>query len=1088
MMSGDIETTRFIRNPLDVAAQQIVATVALEEWPRTALTALLRSSATFGELSDELLVSVLDLLDGRYPSEEFSELRPRIVWERSTDMIRGRAGAQRLAVTNGGTIPDRGLFGVFLPDGARVGELDEEMVYESRVGETFLLGATTWRIEDITFERVVVTPAPGLPGKMPFWHGDGPGRPAELGRALGAFVRELRTMDPVSAAARLRERNLLDELAAANLLAYLEDQQASSGVVPDDRTVVIERFRDEIGDWRVCVLTPFGARVHAPWAMVIRERLEQSGAEDVEIMWTDDGIIFRLPEAMDRLDLSDICVDADVAQETVLSVLPTSAMFASRFREAAARALLLPRRRPDQRTPLWQQRQRAGSLLTVASKYPTFPILLETTRECVNDVFDLPALGEVLESIAQRRTRVVHVDTDVASPMAASLLFSWISVYMYEGDAPLAERRASALALDPDLLRELLGDAELRSLLDPAVIALVEAELQRTAPSHHARDLDEVHDLLRRLGPLTRDGIAERVVEDLDVANAVAVLTQSKRAIEVRVADRQVIADSADAALLRDALGVSLPLGLPASCTEPVLNPLRSLVQRYARSHGPFTVAELVQWCGASPAAANAQLAELAEQRQVVAGEFRPGGRGQEWCEPEVLRQLRRRSLAALRREVEAVESEVLGRFLPTWQGIGSRRSGTDAVLDVVGQLQGAPLVASTLDSDVFGCRVAGYRPGDLDSLVAAGEVVWQGCGSIGAADGRITLAFRSDAALYLQRISQEDPTRPDGPHHEAIRALLAERGASFWTELVAGVAALDLEYEDSVVVGALWDLVWAGEVSNDSFAPLRAWMTGPQKSSSSRAKGRPGHARPGRLRSAGPRSGAGRWSLIAEPDAELTTTERALATARQLLDRYGVLSREMALAEGTTAGFAGVYPALKALEEQGSVRRGYFVAGLGAAQFAIPAAVDLLRRLRGEADQEQATVVVLAATDPAQPYGAVLSWPSSGGKPSRSAGARVVVCNGRAVAWLDRTGKTLLTFSDIAGTGDLAGHDNQGSDAGFAAETWVPALAGLVADGRMHKLEIAKVDGVSVAASPLLPTLRANGFVDSYRGVVLRG
>ena len=1072
MDAGEIETTRFIRNPLDVLAQHVVAMSALDDWTVDDLRRVVRSSAPFGELSDDLLFATLDLLDGRYPSDEFAELRPRIVWDRTAGLVRGRAGAQRLAVTNAGTIPDRGLFGVFLPDGTRVGELDEEMVYESRVGETFLLGATTWRIEDITFERVVVTPAPGLPGKMPFWRGDGPGRPVELGRAIGEFVRTIRAASRAEALATLGSAHHLDERAAVNLLDFLDEQAEATGVVPDDRTVVVERFRDEIGDWRICVLTPFGTRVHAPWAMAIRNRLEAAGATDVEIMWSDDGIIFRLPEAEDQLDLDDLLIDPDDVSDLVVAMLPNSAMFAARFREAAARALLLPRRRVDQRTPLWQQRQRAANLLTVAARYPTFPILLETTRECVNDIFDLPALVDLMTKLRDRRVRIVSVDTAAASPFAASLLYEWIAVYMYEGDAPLAERRAAALGLDRDLLRELLGTDELRSLLDLDVIEAVEAELQRTAPDRRARNLDEVHDLLRTLGPLSREELAERATDPGNVDAAVGTLLDKRRAIEVTVAGRVLVADAADAGRLRDALGVAIPIGLPAAFTESHDAPLRSLVERFARTRGPFNTGAVAVRFGVSTETAALLLASLASNGQLLRGEFRPGGVGSEWCDPEVMRAIRRRTLATLRREVEPVDVEVLGRFLPAWQRVGSSARGPEALADVVSQLAGAPLVASSLDVDVLGPRVSDYRPADLDEMCTSGELVWVGAGSIGTTDGRLRLLFRSDAALLGAAVAGHDPeTRPSDPHHVALREHLATRGASFWADLTAAVAAAGLPYDDATVLNALWDLVWSGEVTNDSFAPLRARLA----SKGRRAAPRRGRSRGLRSVNASPPSATGRWSLVVDlvpqpPPA----TEVAHAQALQLLDRYGVLTREMALAEGVSAGFAGVYPVLKAMEEQGQVRRGYFIAGLGAAQFATHAAVDRLRGLRveNEADgrREPADVVVLAATDPAQPYGAVLPWPDNAGRPSRSAGARVVVADGTAVAWIDRSGRSIVTFPSAVDR-----------------PQWVEAVADLVGNGRVTRLEIATIDGAPVAESQWAEPLRAAGFLEGYRGLVLR-
>ena len=1097
MHDGLIEHTRYLRNPLDVLAQQIVAMCALDEWSVDDLAALVRCSATYAELSDEVLANVLDLLAGRYPSDEFSELRPRIVWDRVHNTLRGRAGAQRLAVTSGGTIPDRGLYGVFLPDGTRVGELDEEMVYESRVGENFLLGASTWRIEDITHERVVVTPAPGQPGKMPFWHGDGPGRPLELGRALGEFVRGVRAEGP-EVLERLQRDHGLDRLAAANLVAYLDEQAEATGAVPDDRTIVVERFRDEIGDWRVCVLSPFGAQVHAPWGMALQARLAERWGLEVDLMWSDDGIVLRLPDAVDELPLDELLIDPDEIDQIVVGQLPQTAMFASRFRECAARALLLPRRRPDRRTPLWQQRQKAAGLLTVAAKYPDFPILLEATRECVNDVFDLPALRELLTDLRARRIRVVPVDTPRASPFAQSLIFGWIAVYMYAGDAPLAERRAAALALDRDLLRDLLGAEELRELIDPLVLGDLELELQRLADGRRARDADEVHDLLRLLGPLSLWEIESRC-EAPDgpgvVDGWVDGLVAERRALRVSIAGDDRIAAADDAARLRDALGVALPAGLPAAFTDPVLEPLDDLVARFARTHGPFVTRQVAQRYGLEVERVRPVLERLEQQNRIVLGEFRPDGIEREWCDDDVLRQLRRRSLASLRKEVEPVDGAALARFLPMWQGIGLPRRGIDALVEAIGSLQGAALPASVLEADLLSSRVAGYRSADLDALCTTGEVVWVGAGPVGASDGRVRLLFRDQAALLVTPVvaSDVDVASVDPaavgvgtdepasvtPLHDALRRHLMQRGASFWPELVGAASAAGEPYDDASVLDALWDLVWAGEVTNDSLAPLRAMVAGkPRKSGGGRGRLlRPGGRRPnlGRpslrgLSVVGPPAAAGRWSLVAPLLRPAPPrTEQLHAQAMQLLERHGVLTREAALAEGIEGGFAAVYPVLKALEERGQVRRGYFVAGLGAAQFALPGAVDRLRAVRDPVEPDL-TPLVLAATDPAQPYGAALPWPVSAGRPSRSAGAFVVLVAGVPVAELERGGKSLTTFPGAAD------HPH-----------WAEGLARLVKDGRLRKLEIARIDGAPSAESPAADHLRHAGFIDGYKGLLLR-
>jgi ATP-dependent Lhr-like helicase len=1056
MREGLIEETRYPRNPLDVLAQQLVAMCAVDEWHVDELRTVVRRVANFAELSDDVFAAVLDLLSGRYPSDDFAELRPRLVWDRKTGIVRAREGAGRLAITNAGTIPDRGLFGVFLPDGTRVGELDEEMVYESRRGEVFVLGASSWRIEDITRDRVVVSPAPGEPGKMPFWKGDKPGRPLELGRALGAFTRELATGRRADSLRRLRDDVGLDELGAENLVKYVDDQREATGAVPDDRTVVVERFRDELGDWRVCILSPFGQRVHAPWGLAIEARLAGRVGPGAQVLWSDDGIVIRLPEAEDRIPLDDLLFDPDEIEEEVVRILPGTALFASAFREASARALLLPRRRPGQRTALWQQRQRSADLLVAAAKHPTFPMLLETTRECLRDVFDVPALREVMTDLRSRKTKLVAVDTERASPFAQSLLFRWIAIYMYEGDAPLAERRAAALSLDRDLLRELLGDEELRDLLDPAALDELELELQGLAEGRRARNADDVHDLLVSVGDLTETEIAARTEQD--PSSLVEQVIAEGRAVRVRVAGEARLAAVEDAAALRDALGVSLPMGLPGVFTEPTERPLETLVARYARTHAPFLASQAATRLGAGADRVRRALEALEASGRVAHGEFRPKGVEREWCDVDVLRRLRRRSLAALRREVEPVDASTLGRFLPVWQGVAPPSGGPDALLDAIARLQGAAVPASILEHDVLPSRVRGFRPADLDAMCASGDLVWIGTGPLGTDDGRVSLFVRDQVRL-LAPPPPEEPVA--GGLHGAIREQLAAHGASFWPDLVQAAATGD----ERVVLAALWDLVWAGEVTNDTLAPLRA-LTAKR----SRATPRPGsRPRPGALRRTGPPAGAGRWSLVAPLlDPRPSPTEVAHARAVQLLDRHGVLTREAVLSEGVPGGFAGVYGVLKALEMSGKVRRGYFVAGLGAAQFAVPGAVDRIRSLREPVRSGERAAVLLAATDPAQPYGAALPWPEGPGRPARQAGAFVVLVDGALAAFLERGARSLLTF-------------------GVDAAEWADALASLPKDGRLRKIELTRIDGEPAHGSPIADRLRSAGFTDGYRGLTLR-
>lgn len=1121
MIDGAIETTQYLRNPLDVLAQQIVAHLAaVEECSVREVTDLVRRCANFAEISDDLMSNVLDLLSGRYPSEEFSELRPRIVWDRVNNSLRARDGSKRLAVTSGGTIPDRGLFGVFLPDGTRVGELDEEMVYESRPGETFVLGASTWRIEDITFERVTVTPAPGQPGKMPFWHGDRPGRPVELGRALGAFVREIHELDDKSAQQRLMEHYQLNAFAASNLTQYVAEQVEATGAVPDDRTIIVERFRDEIGDWRICILSPFGTPVHAPWAVAIERRLIDQYDIPVETMWGDDGMVLRLPESADELPLEAILIDPEDIDKLVVETLPQTALFSARFRECAGRALLLPRRRPDKRTPLWQQRQKAADLLAVAFKFPTFPILLEATRECLQDVFDVPALREVLGDLRSRKVRVVSVDTGKASPMASSLLFNWIAAYMYEGDAPLAERRAAALALDRDLLRDLLGAEELRDLLDPEVLADVELQLQCLTAGWRARSADELHDVLRKVGDLSavdidlrcRSAVDEAAAlraseadpapdgtqldapggmpdqpradnSDLDrspagneqAAEWLAQLLAERRAIEISVGGETRYAAAEDAARYRDGLGCAIPLGLPMAFTEPVARPLEDLVGRYARTHGPFVAVDVARRFGAPVERVAGALAALEGEERVVIGEFCPEGVSREFCEVDVLRQLRRRSLAALRREVEPVEQEAFARFLPAWHNIPADRRGAEALVESLGMLSGAALVASTIEADVLPARVRAFRPTMLDELLTAGELVWIGAGAVGARDGRIRLCFVDQLALLSPGWEPRD--RPKGVLHDALRELLAERGASFWSQLRGAAPGS----QDPEILAALWDLVWAGEVTNDSLAPLRAVLGGAKVASKSSTSRRTSRPRPGRLNRIGPPAGQGRWSLVAPLLAPAAhPTEASHAQALQMVERYGVITREAVLAEGIAGGFTSVYGVLKVLEERGQVRRGYFVDGLGAAQFAVPGAVDRLRAARETPDpllhpEDVPDPIVLTTTDPAQPYGGALDWPDTPGRPARNVSSLTVLRAGEPLVWFDKRGHHLVTFPNA-----------------LIDTSWTQALQLLVQDGRLKSLEIRKVNGDTLtgdnAPEGFVELLRAAGFADGYRGMTFRG
>ncbi|MEP6651298.1 MAG: hypothetical protein ABJA74_15520, partial [Lapillicoccus sp.] len=1037
MRAGQIEALRVPTNPLDVLAQHIVACVSLDVWQTDELFAVVRRAASFATLPRSAFDATLDLLAGRYPSDEFAELRPRLVWDRVADTLTGRPGAQRLAVTSGGTIPDRGLFGVFLVGSdasgrpSRVGELDEEMVYESRVGDIFALGTSSWRIEEITHDRVLVSPAPGQPGRLPFWKGDTLGRPAELGAAVGAFVREITKLGGEQRLARASSAGL-DSYAAANLVAYISQQEADTGVVPHDKQLVVERFRDELGDWRLVLHSPYGAAVHGPWALAIGQRLQERFGVDAQAMAGDDGIVLRVPETDAPPPGADICFfEPAELDELVTTAVGGSALFASRFRECAARALLLPRRDPGRRSALWQQRQKSAALLQVASKYGSFPIVLEAVRECLQDVYDLPALVELMRDIETRRLRVVEVETSTPSAFARSLLFGYVAEFIYEGDSPLAERKAAALALDPALLSELLGRTELRDLLDPDVIDETEQDLQWLSPTRRARDAEGVADMLRLIGPLTFDEIRERSTEPAAAAEWVGGLQVAVRAVELRVSGLAMVAAVEDIGRLRDALGVPVPPGIPAAFTEELGDPLGDLLSRFARSHGPFTTAAAAARFGLGVAVAHDTLRGLCAAGRVTEGEFRPGGRGSEWCDAEVLRRIRRRSLARARAEVEPVEPETLARFLPVWQNVGSRLRGADGVLTVVEQLAGCPVPASALESFVLSSRLLDYQPPMLDELTSAGEVVWAGAGALPGVDGWVSLHPADTAALTLPDLGDLELAE----RHQAVLDVLAFGGGFFFRQIGDAVGSSD----DTALATTLWDLTWAGYLTNDTIAPLRALLSGGSGShrrrpSTPRARHglRTGPARPAVSRQrlpvrAGPPTTAGRWSLAPQRDADVT--RRAHATAEALLERHGVVTRGSATSEQVPGGFAAVYKVLARFEESGRCRRGYFVAGLGAAQFSTTGAVDRLRAMSGghgglgepgRAADGAPRAIVLAATDPANPFGAALSWPeratdvaSAGHRPGRKAGALVVIVDGSPVVYVERGGRTLLTFSD---------------------------------------------------------------------------
>jgi len=1080
MREGAIEKLSIPTNPLDVLAQQVVAATAMEDWSVDEFFDLTRRAASYSQLPRSAFDATLDLLSGRYPSEEFAELRPRIVWDRVTGTMSGRPGAQRLAVTSGGTIPDRGLFGVFLvgetgsrpgsAGGSRVGELDEEMVYESRVGDIFALGATSWRIEDITHDRVLVTPAPGIPGRLPFWKGDTLGRPAELGAAIGAFTRGLLTQSEANARATVAEAGL-DAYAAANLVTYVTEQREATNVVPSDTQIVVERFRDELGDWRLVVHSPYGTPLHAPWALAVNARLRERYDIDGQAMASDDGIVIRIPDTDQEPPLGDLIVfDPEEIEQLVTQEVGGSALFASRFRECAARALLLPRRDPGRRSPLWQQRQRSAQLLEVASQYPSFPIVLEAIRECLQDVYDLPALTALLGRIDRREVTVVDVATQTPSPYARSLLFGYVAQFVYEGDSPIAERRAAALSLDQGLLAELLGRAELRELLDPEVLAEVEAELQWLAPDRRARTAEAVADLLRLVGPLTIDEVEARVTDETaaEAGTWLAGLADARRVVAVRIAGEERWTTIEDIARLRDGLGVPVPQGTPEAFTEPTDDPIGDLVSRYARTHGPFTTADVARRLGLGEAVARQALQRLAARGRLLEGEFRPAGSGSEWCDAEVLRKLRRRSLARLRKEVEPVTPETLARFLPAWQRVGGRLRGVDGVVAAIDQLAGCPVPASALEPLVLASRVRDYESSHLDELTSSGEVIWAGHAPLPGSDGWVSLHLADQAHLTLP-----DPQWGELDElQQSVLGALAPGGAWFFRQLSDRLGSAS----DAALSTALWGLVWEGMVTNDTLTPLRALVrSGTASHRTRRAPPRVSLGTGRRAALSGPPETAGRWSVLPARDADVT--RRAHATAEHLLERHGVVTRGAVMQERIVGGFAGVYKVLSAFEDSGRCRRGYFIEGLGAAQFGAAGAIDRLRTF-SEPEESKPVALALAATDPANPYGAALPWPANSGdgghRPGRKAGALVVLVDGSLTLYVERGGRTLLTWSDDTPRLTLA----------------AAALADATRRGALGKLTVEKADGTALLGggdTPLRQALNAAGFVSTPKGLRMR-
>ena len=1066
MRQGLLEPLQVPQNALDVLAQHLVAMCLSGPQSVDALLAIVNRAYAYMHLSRQMLVAVLEMLSGTYPSDEFNDLRPYLSWDRSIDQVSARKGARLVSVLNAGTIPDRGLFTVHLgEDGPRVGELDEEMVFESRRGDTFMLGASTWRVEAITRDRVIVSPAPGEPGRMPFWRGDGPGRPIALGYAMGAFVRRMDALSADRAQASLRDDMQLDAHAASNLINYLREQRDQTGTVPTDKAITIERFRDEMGDWRICILSAFGARVHAPWAMAIEALLGDKTGLAVQTMYTDDGIVLRFANADEPPDLALLLPEAADVEELVMQQLGQSALFASIFRENAGRALLLPRRLGEKRTPLWTQRLKSNMLLAAAQRYPSFPLVLETYRHCLRDIFDVPALAELLRAIQRRDIVLEEVETNKPSPFARSLVFAYVAAYLYAAEAPSAERRAQALTLDRDLLGELLGQAQLRELLDAAVMDAVEADLQATAPDRQARDKDALHDILRRVGDLRENEVLQRCAVPPAEAQAwLAALRDERRAAQVKMVGELRWIAIEDVARYRDALGVVPPSGLPERFLAATAAPLESLVRRYAHRHGPFIAARVAERLGLLPAQVLPVLQNLEHAGTLFYGEMRPGGTEPEWCDADVLRRIKRDTVAKLRREVAAVDKQALAQFVPRWHGLGEPRRGAAALEEAIAQLEGLALPWSAWSTVLLAARVAEFRVDMLDMLCATGAIVWVGCGSLGSHDGRIMLLRRPQAALLLET---PPPYEAPTPAHTTVLEHLARRGACFTVELsqVTGISAL--KELDTI----LWDLVWAGLITNDTLQPLRALGQKPARPTP--------HRRPNMKQA--PVFGGRWWRVQDLTDPAVQPTQQAYARASMLLSRYGIVSRECAAAEDLTGGFASVYGVLKAMEDTGKVRRGYFAEGLAGAQFGYAGAIERLRGQRqddSDAPRRPTDVIIICAVDPANVYGTLLDWPAASpsdppARPRRVSGAWVVLAAGELLVYVEANGHGIITYPAMW-------------ESEQALAQAVSGLRMIAQRRRGQVLYVRRIDGAVALGSKHTTTLQKAGLTVTFDGLVV--
>lgn len=1140
MLNGRIEAIAPPRNPLDVLAQQTVAAVAMGPLDVNDWYAAVRRAAPYHTLSRPAFDATLDMLAGRYPSDDFSGFRPRLVWNRENGQLSARPGAQMLAVTSGGTIPDRGMFSVVLPEGEeragsrRVGELDEEMVYESRINDVITLGATSWRIQEITRDQVVVIPAPGRSARLPFWRGDGIGRPAELGKAIGAFLGQFEQdisgindiPSPGTGTRAQLEAIGLDANAIGNMLMLLSEQHAATGALPTDRKLIIERCHDELGDWRLILHSPYGRRVHEPWALAIAQRISERWKTDPVIVSGDDGIVARLPD-VGRVPGAELFLfDPDTLRRTVTTAVGGSALFAARFRECAARALLLTRKTPGRRSPLWQQRLRAGQLLEIARHYPEFPILIETARECLQDVYDLDALDDLMQRLTAGSVQLVEVTTEVPSPFATDLLFGYIAQFMYGTDVPLAERRASMLTLDSTLLGDLLGQTGLSELLDPLVMDQLERELQRLAPGYKVKGKEGVADLLHELGPLCVQAVAARLDSGTsEAASFLSSLESERRVIRIRISTQEVWAGIEDAGRLRDALGVSLPVRLPPAFLETTAEPLHSLLARFVRTRGPFTTGDAASAFGLGISVTEAALLQIANQGKLIPGRFRirPDVKSptrvsgvtrspaqHEWVGDDVFRRLRIRSLQAAREATQPVPHHAYIRLLFEQQNLVADSSqnnaakgrnlsrgaleGQEGVLQVIEQLAGILLPASVWERQIFPARVHDYAPGMLDALLSGGTILWSGHGKLGNDDGLMAFHLREFASETLAIASHTSGAQDLSPLQYAILELLSDGGAYFVHQLAEQVqtrlaqaspgqcGSPDILTDN--LHAALWDLVWSGCITNDTLTPLRALtqttqQPRPRALSPHRRRGL--HGRQLTAVSKKFNSGltalnvatlAGRWSLI--HNDPLPDTVQALAWTEGLLDRYAVVARNVTAYENVPGGFQSLRPVFRGMEDTGQVIRGRFVLGFGAAQFAEHTTVDRLRELAGKIP-ELPTPVAISAVDPANPFGTIIPWPLNKLliRPVRKAGAIVVIDNGHLVLYLPRGGRQLLTYIDP--------NDDTQTEAIGAA---LAALSTALSRDKRSRFTLELINDVPVRMSKLAPALKVIGFSSVPKGL----